>query len=315
MIRIKLPATSANLGPGFDCMGLALDLWNTFELRLEGEVGTVEVETLGEGADVLPKGRTNLLAETVLDDLKDMVPKLGTGLRIVCRNDVPCASGLGSSSTAVLAGLVFAAAVRAYAVGEPSFMDALERRHVRDEVLEKAIRLEGHGDNVAPALLGGLILVTSTPQGALIRRIETPPIKVTVCVPKFNFLTTQSRAAVPTEIPKPDAVHNIARALFVAEALRDGDLALLAKAAHDRLHEPYRVPRIPGAKEARQAALDAGAAAVMLSGAGPGLIAFASGAHAQIGEAMIQAFAEAGLSARAWVLDTAPGGAVIEEAP
>jgi homoserine kinase len=131
---------------------------------------------------------------------------------------------------------------------------------------------------------------------------------VVVCVPDFYFMTSHARSVLPAHYSRADAVFNVGRAMLVVEALRGGDATLLAKAMDDRIHEPYRLPAIPGALAARQAALANGACAVCLSGAGPGMIAFANGAHEAIEEAMQSAFASSGLNARTWALDVAQRG-------
>lgn len=313
MIRIQIPATTANLGPGFDCMGLALDLWNTFELTLGGKPGEITVETRGEGSDWLPSDRTNLVAQTMIDETWPGMMPSDTGIHIVCDNAIPAASGLGSSSTATLAGLIFASALSARAIhkNEPeAVLDAVRDPLNLDRVLSRAIKLEGHGDNVAPALLGGLILVVSN-GNSIVRDVEFQPMEVVVCVPDFRFLTTDARAALPGEYSKADTIHNIGHSLLVLEALRAGDLELLGRAMGDRIHEPYRMPLIPGAIEAKRAALDHGAKAACLSGAGPGMLALTHSNHQQIGEAMVAAFAQSNLKARAWTLKTSNQGVKI----
>ncbi len=330
LISVRIPATSANLGPGFDSMGLALDLWNRFDLHTtEDEPGRKKpvVEVRGEGADTLPRDATHLVVQTMLEELeridgerqprarsssianpksKIQNPKLS--VRIVCDNRVPCASGLGSSSTAVLAGLIFA-----YALAEQAqHASFLEKAGLLDRVLHRAAQIEGHGDNVGPALLGGLIVVSSQGDSVIAQRIPMPVMRVVVCVPSVSLLTREARAMLPTQLSRADAVFNIGRALLIVDALRTGNMTLLRQAMGDRMHEPYRLPVIPGALEARRRALEAGGVAVSLSGAGPGLLVFANNHHERIGQAMQAAFAEAGVAARYWVMDTTDWGAQIE---
>lgn len=338
LISVRIPATSANLGPGFDSMGLALNLWNTFELRAEegGRDGPA-VTVRGEGADSLPTDATHLVVQTMLEELaridierrpharkraivnrqssisQSSISQLSivdslSSLRIVCHNRVPCASGLGSSSTAVLAGLIFA-----YALAEQAQQASfLERRGLMERVLNRAAQIEGHGDNVGPALLGGLIVVSSQGDNVIAQRVPMPAMRVVVCVPAVDLLTREARAMLPTQLSRADAVFNIGRALLIVDALRTGNAGLLRQAMGDRIHEPYRLPVIPGALEARRRALEQGAVAVSLSGAGPGLLVFAKRHHQRIGQAMQAAFAEAGVPARFWVLDTTEQGAQIE---
>jgi homoserine kinase len=151
--------------------------------------------------------------------------------------------------------------------------------------------------------------------GVLTQRIPYVPIKTVVCVPDFAFLTSAARAALPQSYAKADAIFNIGRAILVAEALRTGDDAMLARAMNDRIHEPYRLGCIPGATEAKQAALEAGAVCVALSGAGPGIVAFSRGSYDRIGRSMNAAFAEAGLAARYWILDPTSQGTHIGRLP
>lgn len=311
MIRVEIPATTANLGPGFDCLGLALDLWNTFELSLEGAPGTVAVETRGEGSEGLPRDGRNLVASTMVDETWPGMMPTDVGIRIRVTNRIPVASGLGSSSTAVLAGLVFASALSARALhpgDEAKVIREVQSPANLERVLRRAVKLEGHGDNVGPALLGGLVLVVNN-DSPVVRQVPYAALKAVVCVPEFDFLTSEARAVLPGDYSRADTVHNIGHALLVMEALRAGEWGLLARGVADRVHEPYRLPLIPGAVEAKKAAVGAGAQAVCLSGAGPGLIAFAESGHEEIGRAMVWAFSNMGLSARFWALDATLAGA------
>lgn len=304
LLTVRVPATSANLGPGFDCMGIALDLWNTFELH-RGDRPGVTVESHGEGADVLPNDKSHLVVRTMVEELTTYIPfdARAESYHVVCRNDVPCGSGLGSSSTAVLAGLLFANAL----LDPHGFRGPAGAARI----LSRAFEIEGHGDNVAPAFLGGLVIVVGREGDVVTHRVELPPMRVVVCVPQFYFMTSHARSVLPLHYSRGDAVFNVGRAMLVMEALRNSDDALLAKVMDDRMHEPYRLPAIPGAIEAKRAALSNGALAVSLSGAGPGMLAFtgAGANHEAIGEAMRSAFAASGLNARHWVLDIVSHGA------
>jgi homoserine kinase len=307
VIRVRIPATTANLGPGFDCMGLALDLWNTFELHLGGS--EYRVETFGEGESVLPSDCSNLTVSVMLQELQLAGVPAPQGARIVCHNTVPCASGLGSSSTATLAGVLFSQAIVESSKGnDPIELDM-------DKVLARAVAIEGHGDNVTPALLGGFVIVVPDSTGVLTQRVPHLPIKTVVCVPEFKYLTTEARAALPDTYTKGDAIFNIGRAMLVAEALRAGDDVLLSKAMNDRIHEPYRLRSIPGAQKAKDEAMIHGAVSVCLSGAGPGIIAFAREGYDRIGRSMKEAFEEAGLRSRYWILDATSQGTHVGRLP
>lgn len=299
-ILVKVPATTANLGPGFDALGLALDLWNETEF-LPANDYQITVEISGEGEGKLPLNAENAIVEAALK-IYDLVKKPCTGMRIRCVNRVPIGSGLGSSSAALLTGLLGANAL----LGSP---------FSEEEILKLAIEIEGHPDNVAPAMLGGLVASIVHEERVislkLPARANRSPMHVTVVLPDFDFPTKQARAILPKQVDRADAIYNISRAVLVTEALRAGDLDLLGKAMTDRLHQPYRIPLIPGAQTAMQAGRQAGAAAVALSGAGPSLIAFSSHKDGGIGKAMQRAFEQAGLSARIFELGTSYEGAEV----
>jgi homoserine kinase len=297
-VRVYVPATTANLGPGFDALGLALNLWNETEF-ISTQNGTISLDIQGEGVEKLPRDATNAIAQAALQ-VYHLAGKPCDGLHIHCINRVPLGSGLGSSSAAMVTGLLGANAL----LGNP---------FSNTEILKLAIENEGHPDNVAPAMLGGLVAsiihedeVISLRLPASARR-ET--IRITVVLPDFDFPTQQARAILPKQIDRKDAIYNISRAVLVTEALRTGDLDLLGKAMTDALHQPYRLPLIPGAQAAMEAARRSGAAAVALSGAGPSLIAFSNGREEAIGMAMKEAFEQAGLHARIFYLRVSERGA------
>jgi len=299
-IIVKVPATTANLGPGFDAIGLALNIWNETEFIPTNGQG-IEFSIKGEGEGKLPLDDTNTIAMAA-KQLFELAKKPMPGLRIVCYNEIPLGSGLGSSSAALLTGFLGANAL-------------LESPLSEEEVLKLAIETEGHPDNVAPAMLGGL--VASIVHEDRVMSIKLParanrsPIHVTIVLPDFDFPTHEARKLLPETVSRADAIFNISRSIMVTEALRSGDLELLGKAMHDRLHQPYRLPIIPGAQEALNAAKRNGANAVALSGAGPSLIAFASKENPKIGKAMQDAFTKAGLSSRIFELGTSYEGAEV----
>ena len=205
---------------------------------------------------------------------------------------------MGSSSAAIVTGLLAGNAL-------------LDNPFTRDEILNLACEIEGHPDNVAPAMMGGLVV--STMEGGKVITHQIPvamDLHITIALPDFYLPTKQARAALPTKVSMKKAVHNISRAVLVAEAFRVGDLTLLGKAMTDKLHQPYRLKLIPGALSAMQAAKQAGASAVALSGAGPSLIAFSTG-EAGIGESMKRAFEAARLEARIFRLVVSNRGAEI----
>jgi len=299
-VLVKAPATTANLGPGFDALGLALNLWNETEFTATDD-RKIALTIEGEGESILPRDANNAIVDAALQ-IYERAGKTCPGLRIHCRNRVPLGSGLGSSSAALLTGLLGANAV----LGNP-LSD--------EEILKLAIETEGHPDNVAPAMLGGLVASIVYEERVislkLPARANRGSIHVTVVLPDFDFPTKQARAILPKQVERKDAIYNISRAVLVTEALRTGDLDLLGKAMTDALHQPYRLPLIPGAQAAMEAARHAGTAAVALSGAGPSLIAFSSKENPAVGAAMKRAFEQAGLSARIFELSTSYEGAEV----
>ncbi len=299
-ILVKVPATTANLGPGFDALGLALDLWNETEFIASDDC-QITISISGEGKGTLPLDAENAIVEAA-QKIYGLVGKPCAGLRIRCVNRIPIGSGLGSSSAAMLTGMLGANAL----LGSP-FTD--------EEILKLAIETEGHPDNVAPAMLGGLVASIVYEERVislkLPARANRSPMHVTIVLPDFDFPTKQARAILPKQVERKDAIYNISRAVLVTEALRTGDLDLLGKSMTDMLHQPYRLPLIPGAQAAMRAGRQAGAAAVALSGAGPSLIAFSPKEHPEIGAAMQRAFETAGLTARIFELGTSYEGAEV----
>jgi homoserine kinase len=295
-LLVKVPATSANLGPGFDSLGLALDLWNETAITLAIEFS---IRVKGEGEDKLSNDKNNLIlcaAQRLAEFARRSLPSFHAD----CVNQIPLSSGLGSSAAATLTGLLAANAL----LGTPL---------LKEEILGLASEMEGHPDNVAPALMGGLVVSTIENEKVIARQIPTAaPLHVTFVLPDFHLPTKEARAALPDKVSMKDAVHNISRAILVTEAFRNGDLDLLGKAMTDTLHQPYRLKLIPGAEAAMSAAKEAGANAVALSGAGPSLIAFSSKVEAGIGESMKRAFETAGLAARIFNLGVSSHGAEIQ---
>lgn len=295
-VTVTIPATSANLGPGFDCLGLALDLRNTITLETAAP-GHFSLTISGEGAAALPHDADNLVARAA-EALFQTVGQRPSGLRFHLHNEIPVGSGLGSSAAATLGGMLAANG----ALGHP-LSDA--------EVLQLAIEYEGHPDNVAPALLGGLTLGVRQEESWRLEQIDTPPMQVVYVLPHFTFPTEKARQVLPTAVPLADAIFNAGRVALLVRALAAGDYAQLAVAMQDRLHQPYRIPLVPGLAAAMDAARAAGAAGVALSGAGPSLIAFAPANHQAIATAAVAAFTAAGLKSRAWLLPVTASGAAV----
>jgi homoserine kinase len=302
--QVRVPATSANLGPGFDCLGLALDLWNETLFLLDGE--GLQITCSGEGQE-FPLDERNLIAQAVRFYCDERGLRFPHGLRIHCQNSIPGGSGMGSSAAAALTGILGAAALLD---PQRSALELTQGETAR-LLLTLAARLEGHADNAASALFGGLILVAGGKGSWLFRKVEIPTIQVAVALPTVRLTTHAARAALPQDVSLQDAVHNIGHTALVIEALRNGDLHLLHQAMDDRLHLPYRLPLIPGGLQAMDAAYAAGASAVTISGAGPSLIAFTAGSPAPAAQAMQAAFAALDVPARTFLLRTSQEGASV----
>ncbi|MFQ5615839.1 MAG: homoserine kinase [Anaerolineales bacterium] len=298
-ITICVPATTSNLGPGFDCLGLALALWNQASFSIEGD--DVRVEIAGFGAESLPRNLSNLVLQSFFRLYERVGEPRPAGLRLHCENRFPTGSGLGSSASAVLMGLMGANAL----LGQP---------FSGGEILSLATEIEGHPDNVTPASMGGLTLSAVRDGGVIARKIDIAPVTVVIVVPEFELSTQAARAALPKQVSMTDAVFNIGRTALVVEALREGDFALLEDAMDDRLHQPHRLGLIPGAAEAFESARQAGAGAVALSGAGPGVVAFVEGRDLgqRVAGAMAGAFTSAGVGCWQCVTGVSETGASVE---
>jgi homoserine kinase len=250
-IRVRAPASSANLGPGFDCAACALDLWN------ELEVGPGEgVDVAGEGADELPRGPEHLSMRA----FALLAPLDGRRFRAI--NRIPLARGLGSSAAAIALGLVAGA-------------EAAGRRLTPEELLAVGVGLEGHPDNLAAALTGGVCLTWA--QGGshrVVRVAESLPLVPLALVPSARVETAAARASLPATISHADAAFSAGRAALLGAGLASGDASLLAAAFADRLHEPFRAAAAPllGAVRDR---LPSGAVGATLSGSGPTVIVWA----------------------------------------
>jgi homoserine kinase len=296
-LRILAPASTANLGPAFDCLGLALDLWNETEFAIGDDI-TIEIE--GEGADALPRDASHLVIRTANAVYEHLGQTPPAGWQQRARNRVPLNSGLGSSAAAIATGLLAANRLSG-------------ARLALNELLTIGAALEGHDDNLAAALYGGLVLVNQAGEKVTAQEIDIPPLSSVVVLPEVQISTQQARAALPRQVPLNDAVANIGHSLALLEALRAGDIAEMAGAMQDRLHQPYRLSLIPGAQEALEAAQAAGGAAA-LSGAGPSLIAFVeSGREKAVSEALRAPFAERKISTRMYRLSSTAQAAAISE--
>ncbi len=292
-VTVCVPATTANLGPGFDCLGLALDLWNTTTFTFGGS--EVRLRIKGEGRGVLSEDESNLVYRAFSRVCSVATATRPQGILIECENNIPLCSGLGSSAAATLTGLIGANTL----LGKP-----LEPA----EILRIANELEGHPDNAAAALYGGLAIVLAEGERLIAYPVECGISQVVVVLPDFSFTTADAREALPKEVALKDVVYNLGRTALVVEAIRSGNYEALKRSVSDRIHQPYRLKLIPGAAEAIQAAAQLDAPAV-LSGAGPAVVAFPYRSVEDVREGMVNAFKNAGLESRSWLLNISSQGA------
>lgn len=259
MYKVKVPATSANMGPGFDCMGVALDIYNTVSAA-EIPEGVV-IETYGRDADLIANDDTNLIYKA-MNTVFEKVGYSPTGLKVISYNEIPVARGLGSSAASTAAGLLLANAM----TGEKLSME---------EIISLGTDIEGHPDNIVPALTGGMAL--SYAQGSSTVgyiKVDFPEkLRMLIMVPNFMLPTSKARMVLPKSVDLGSAVFNVSRAALMVAALTAGKLEHLKYAVQDRLHQPYREKLIPGMQEVFEQAYRAGARGVFLSGAGSTLIA------------------------------------------
>jgi len=297
MPRVRVPATTANLGPGFDTLGLALDLYNEVEVELASQA---HIEIEGEGRDLLPLDESNMAYRAAVELFRRVEGK-SPRFYIRLLNRIPIARGLGSSAAALVGALVGANAL-------------LDDPRPLEDLIMLAAELEGHPDNTTPAFIGGLVAVAVIENKVCWRRLPLPQgLHLIAVIPHFRLSTQEARSILPLQVPFKDAVFNLNRLALMLAASWEGDLKLMGQMMEDRLHQPYRLQLIPGAEEAIAAAKEAGALGVALSGSGPTLVALCHAPLPQVGEAMARAFIRQGITASIKILRPSPEGAAILE--
>lgn len=301
-VKVRVPATTANLGPGFDVLALALRLYNTVEMEVKSGKSEkkLQIDIVGEGEKDLPRDRRNIVyrAAKLVFDRFHFAP--GT-LYIRLINRIPLARGLGSSAAARIGGLVSANRL----CGE---------RLSREEILNLAAEIEGHADNVSAAMVGGLVVCCIfSAKGKKGKRIEimklNPPqnLSCVVCVPNFQIMTKRAREILPKTVRFEQAVFTSSRVAMLLASLINRRYDFLRMAMEDRLHQPYRRRLVKGMELVFKEALQAGALGVSLSGAGPSILAFTTSSPRscaeEVGKAMRKAFARHKVESRYLVLD------------
>jgi homoserine kinase len=297
-IQIRVPATTANLGAAFDAVGLALQLYLRVEVRrIDGSASSLEFK--GEGAGLVPTDDSNLIWRV----MAGVAGKYRRSLPAFCmrvENEIPITKGLGSSATACVA----AAAAADY---------LCDLRLKAEDLLSIAAAEEGHPDNVAPALYGGLVASISTGRILCSRSAFPSSWTVVAVTPELELETRQARAVLPRQVPHADAVFNVQRAAFLMAQIVQSRREGVRQAMEDRLHQPYRSALVPGLAEILEMKDREGLIGVALSGAGSTVVAFADAKAGEIGAEICRIFARHGLAAQARMLQADNRGLVIEE--
>ncbi len=294
-VIVKAPASSANMGPGFDCLGIALDIWNTVEVAPAAD-GEPSIAISGHGERDLPRDETNLVWSSLaraFDAAGETMPPLS----IKCRNEIPTARGLGSSSAALVGGLTAGNALCGYPLS-------------KDDLFQIAADIEGHPDNVAPAIYGGMRIAVSDGDRVASAPVAVPDsLTAALYIPDSPMPTEEARGLLADDVTRADAVFNMGRVALLVRAMESGDLSSLRLATQDRLHQPARSKLFFPMNNIIRAALSAGALGAFLSGAGPTVLALATEKQFTIGYEMADAAAKSGLEGDVRITRPTPLGA------
>jgi len=294
-VTVKVPATTANLGPGFDCLGMALNIHNTVTIA---KSRSFNIAISGEGEEILSYGKDNLV-HSAITKLFDQIGQPVPDLRINCDNKIPTARGLGSSTAAIVAGLVAANSLSGNTMSE-------------EELLQLGIEMEGHPDNLTPALFGGCQVVVTDGTRLVHERVPVRRIwKFVLFIPDFEMPTVEARAVLPRQITREDAIYNLGRVALLTQALISGQADILKVATQDRLHQLHRQALFPAMSDIFATALSAGADGVFLSGSGSTVLALARGELDTIGKAMLAEGKRAGIKGKIKIAELSETGALI----
>jgi homoserine kinase len=302
-VRVKVPASTANLGPGFDTLGMALNLYVWVEMGIAER--ETQIRLFGDQMAGVPTDKSNLVyqvAQMIFREAGVDHPELD----ISVYSEIPTTRGLGSSASAIIGGMAAANAL----IGHP---------FSTDDLFQMATRLEGHPDNVGASLFGGIVAAAWDGSRAEVIRIEPDQrLEVLAAIPEFHLPTEQARNVLPQQVPLSDAVFNVSRSSLLVAALMSGRLDLLGVAMRDALHQPYREELIPGMKDILAGAADRGALGIALSGAGPTLLAFIESGSERLSELerfLLGTFSERNVRASVMRLKPCPQGAELLTVP
>ena len=302
-VEVRAPATTANLGPGYDCLGMALDLWNRITVMTGPEIAAPSVAVVGEGEGELATDTENLTYRAMAflygEADAEMPP-----LKMRCANTIPLSRGMGSSAAAIAGGLVAANAL----LGDP---------FTANDLLEMAATIEGHPDNVVAAVHGGLRLVVMDDQQLYTAPIDVPAdLQAVLFIPDRRIATVDARRVLPAEVSVADAVYNMSRAALLVAGMQSNHPEYLSVATQDRLHQPYRQSIFPPMKVIFEAARNAGALGVFLSGSGSTILALTQERSMTVAYEMFDAARLAGVDGRVEVTKpTAHGAHVVRVEP
>jgi homoserine kinase len=301
---VRVPASTANLGAGFDCIGLALELYLIVRATVLSKPGA---RTLARSRGVGDSSLLPTLPEQnlILRVMRSTAEQEGFALppvRLAVQNEIPVAGGMGSSAAATIAGIVLAYALN-------------DRPVAKETALRYATEMEGHADNVGAALLGGLVVTLVRPDGSVvaIRKRWPKMIRVIAVTPELALETSKSRAVLPQKVERTDAVHNLQRSALLVAALEERRYDLLWDALQDRLHQVYRQQLIPGLADALAIPRMPGLLGIALSGAGPSVIALATDRFDEIGKAIASNFERHGIASAVRRLEAAQEGFLTTE--
>ena len=307
-VSVKVPATTANLGPGFDSIGLALPIFNTITVEETIMPGTgIEINIIDETHEQdiisIPTDENNVVYKAI-ELLYNSIGQTPSELKITIKTQIPIARGLGSSAAVIVGGLIAANEL----LGKPADEAAL---------LSIATEIENHPDNITPAVVGGFVVSSLEDDGSVVySKMNWPKDwNITVCIPYYELSTSIARSVLPQEVPMKDAIFNLKHVGMLVQAVNTNDEKLMKIALHDRLHQPYREKLVPGFREISEALKhEDNVLGVVISGAGPSILVISSGNHLdKIKETVSKVWADLNVKSKILTLQVEQNGATVIE--